>query len=57
MLARGKPKEVMNDLLRRALGLQPVTAMDLPAFDLGLRRGIDPVALNKLADDEDFRAG
>ena len=56
MLSNGKPKEVMNDLLRRALGIGTGKIVDLPVFHLGLKPGIDPVALNKVAEDEAFFA-
>ncbi len=46
----------MNDLLRQALGIRPEVVANLPVFNLGLRSGIDPVALNKLAEDEALHA-
>jgi hypothetical protein len=56
LLAKGRPKEVMNQLLRQALGIHPPVAADLPVFNLGLKPGYDPVALNKLAEDEALSA-
>ncbi len=44
----------MNDLLRKALGMKRETPVTVPVFNLGLRAGIDPVALNKLAEDEEL---
>jgi len=49
LLAHGEPKEVINDLLRQAPGIRKASKVDLPTFNLGLREGIDPVSLNKLA--------
>ena len=54
LLANGRPKELMNDLLRLALGIRAEGVIDLPVFNLGLRSGIDPVAFNKLAEEEEF---
>ena len=51
LLAQGKPKKVMNELLRKALGIRPKAAVELPAFALGLRPGFDPAGLNRLAEE------
>jgi hypothetical protein len=52
LLAKGKPKKVLNDLLRKALEIQAQPNPELPVFNLGLRAGIDPLSLNKLAEYE-----
>jgi len=56
LLAGGKPKQVMNDLLRSALGIRVGNSVELPVFNLRLKPGIDPVSLNKLSEDLAFDA-
>ena len=47
----GRSKLVINDLLRRALGIQKSKKIQLPVFDLELKPGIDPTAFNKLSEE------
>jgi hypothetical protein len=49
--SNGKPKVVINDLLRKALGIKPKSDIDIPTFKMGLRQHIDPTSLNKVAEE------
>lgn len=55
----GRSKQVINDLLRKALGIDSRKEINLPVFSLELRPGIDPTSFNKLAEElaleEDLR--
>jgi len=53
LLSRSKLKPLINDLLRSSLGInKKKSRTKLPTYSLGLKRGIDPVSLNKLYDEE-----
>ena len=49
--SRGKPKKVINDLLRRALGIKTTKKVQLKAYDLGVMPGIDQTSFNKISEE------
>jgi hypothetical protein len=49
--SRGKSKKIINDLLRRALGIKAPKKVELKVYSLGLKPGIDPTSFNKLSDE------
>ena len=51
---RGKSKQVINDLLRQALGISHRRDVELPVFHMGSLPGIDQVGYNKLAEELAF---
>ena len=48
---KGKSKKVINDLLRKALGIKRARKIELPVFNMGIMPGIDQTSFNKLADE------
>ena len=49
-----KFKSVINNLLRKGLGISKKRKIIMPTFSMGLKEGIDPVSLNKLLDEMDL---
>lgn len=51
LMKRGQSSAVVNELLRKALGIEKIKRVELKTFNAGLMPGIDPTSLNKLADE------